>query len=145
MIKLDSILKGARALAAPQGVALPPVPRDLWDLAVGSRIANRAQPIRLDRGVLEVRVTSSAWANELSLLSDEIRRQLATRGLEVEGLRFVVGRVEAPDRPPERRRRAAPPDTPLPEGLAAPMAKVVDPELRRALESAAAKALHIRK
>jgi hypothetical protein len=145
MDRLDSILRGARGLRPPAGVSLPPVPREIWDRAVGSRIALRAQPLRLERGVLLIRVTNTAWANELSLLGDEIRRQLAACGMEVDGLRFVVGRVDAPARPAQPRRRAAPPDAPLPAELRAPMAKVVDPELRAALEGAAARMLHIAK
>ena len=145
MDRLDSILRGARGLKPPGDVSLPPVSREIWDRAVGSRIALRAQPLRLERGVLLVRVTNAAWANELSLLADEIRRQLAGCGVEVAGLRFVVGRVDPPARPAEPRRRAAPPNAAVPEALRAPMAKVVDPELRAALEAAAARMLHIQK
>ena len=145
MNRLDDILRAARGLRPPRDVALPPIAREVWDRAVGSRIACRAQPVRLERGVLLIRVASAAWANELSLLGEEIRRQLADQGLSVEALRFVVGRVEVADRPPQPRRRAASPDVPLPEGLRGPMAKIDDPELRRALEVAAATTLHLRK
>lgn len=145
MDRLDSILRAARNLRAPGDVSLPPVPREIWDRAVGSRIALRAQPVRLDRGVLLVRVTSAAWANELSFLGDEIRRQLAGCGMEVAGLRFVVGRVDPPVRPPKPPRRAAPPNAPVPDALRPSLARVDDPDLRAALEAAAARMLHVAK
>ncbi len=39
---------------------------------MGSRIAARARPAKLERGVLVIRTASAAWAQELALLADDI-------------------------------------------------------------------------
>jgi Dna[CI] antecedent DciA-like protein len=118
------------------------IPAALWRDAVGPRIAERAWPISLEGGVLLLRVPSSVWANELSLLSVEICARLLERSVTVRELRFRVGTVPAVERPPERRTvRAAPSprDLPaLPDDLARVLASVNDTDLRRVIESAAA-------
>lgn len=43
-----------------------------WQETVGDRVATRAWPDRLDKGVLSVRVINSAWMHELSFLRDEL-------------------------------------------------------------------------
>jgi hypothetical protein len=119
--------------------ARDPIPPVLWRDAVGARIAERALPITLENGVLLLRVPSSVWANELSLLSDEVRARLAERGVSVRELRFRVGAVPPVERPPERRiARAVPAIREVPEELARVLAEVDDVELRNAIESAAA-------
>ena len=40
----------------------PPVSSRIWAEAVGARIAERARPITLERGVLTVRAATSVWA-----------------------------------------------------------------------------------
>src|SRR5262245_24048092 len=57
-----------------------PVREVIWREAVGLRIAERARPLKLDRGVLLVRAATSAWAHELQLLSEPIIRRLRERG-----------------------------------------------------------------
>lgn len=100
-------------------------------------------PAKLDRGVLHVRVTSSAWAQELSLLSEPIIAQLRARGVQVEALRFRVGRVEVPERSKTREDhvRTSPPAVPLPPQLIEDVARVRDAELREAIRHAAEKNL----
>jgi hypothetical protein len=111
----------------------------LWRDAVGARIAERAVPITLEDGVLLLRVPSSVWANELSLLSDEVRARLKERGVGVRELRFRVGAVPPVERPPERRiARAVPAIREVPAELARILAGVDDASLRAVIESAAA-------
>jgi hypothetical protein len=111
----------------------------LWRDAVGARIAERAFPITLEDGVLLLRVPSSVWANELSLLADEVRARLKDRGVSVRELRFRVGAVPPVERPPERRiARAVPAIREVPAELAQILAGVDDVELRAVIESAAA-------
>jgi predicted nucleic acid-binding Zn ribbon protein len=43
-----------------------------WEDIVGSGIAKRSRPERLTRTTLYVSVTTSTWANELSLMSDKL-------------------------------------------------------------------------
>ena len=114
-----------------------------WEAAVGTRIAARAMPAKLDRGVLHVRVASSTWAQELSLLGEPILAQLRARGVHVEALRFRVGHVEVPERSKTREDhvRTSPPAVALPPQLAEEVANVPDEELRAAIRHAAQKNL----
>ncbi len=127
------------ALAAPAEVDTAPMPFRDWEAAVGSRIAARARPLKLERGVLHVRAASSTWAQELSMLGDVITEQLRARGLPVQSLRFRVGKVEAVARPPWREEvRSAPKEAPLPFEVRRELGKVADPDLRDAIAKAAA-------
>jgi hypothetical protein len=140
----DLLLRDSNLRGASSSEAGAVSPRD-WEAAVGSRIAARARPVELDRGTLLVLAGSSTWAQELSLLSDEILRQLRGRGLPVERLRFRVGRVAPPDRPPGRYDvRHAPPPAPLPAEVESILGKVEDADLRTAIANAAAVSLGFR-
>jgi len=142
MDKLGAILGHTKAIQPPKNVPKAPVTPVDWEAAVGSRIALKAQPLRFERGVLTVVVTSSAWANELALLGDDILTKLRDRGLPVEQLRFRVGKV----RPHKPRRlheqKVAPPaNAALPEELRHQVETVADDDLKRALIDAARKSL----
>jgi hypothetical protein len=140
---LGAVLRRGTTIAVPKN-AVPGAPvsaRD-WEAAVGTRIAARARPVKLERGVLYVRTASATWAQELSLLSNPILEQLRARGVDVEALRFRVGPVDAPERPPTRDEvRTSPPSAPLPPPLAAEIARVPDDDLREAIARAASKNL----
>jgi hypothetical protein len=115
------------------------IPAAVWRDAVGARIAERAFPISLEDGTLLLRVPTSVWANELSFLAGEICARLNERGIVARELRFRVGAVPAVERPPERRTaRAVPIIREIPDELARVLAAVTDPELRQAIERAAA-------
>lgn len=43
-----------------------------WQEIVGEEISKKSKPTRLKRGILFVSVSSSTWANELSLMSDQL-------------------------------------------------------------------------
>ncbi|HWL85718.1 MAG TPA: DUF721 domain-containing protein [Polyangiaceae bacterium] len=119
-----------------------PIAAQTWARAVGYRIADRAKPMKLDRGVLTVRVPSSVWASELSMLTTSVVSRLRDAGIEVTELRFRVAEIEPPQRPPERRiTRAVPAPLPLPAELEATLARVADPELREALRYSASHSL----
>jgi hypothetical protein len=136
------VLRRDVALRPPPSIDTTPIPPRDWEAAVGTRIAARARPVRLDRGLLTVRAATATWAQELSLLSEPILAELRSRGLPVTELRFRVGPVEAPERPPQRDEvRTAPPEVPLPEEVLAEIARVPDPELRDIIAHAAAKNL----
>ena len=129
-------------MRVPDTIDTSPVSARDWEAAVGSRIAARARPIRIDRGVLLVRTATATWAQELALLSEAILLQLRGRGVIVDTLRFRVGPVEAPERPPTRSEvRRSPPEVPLPPAVEAVVERVADPELRDAIARAAAKNL----
>jgi len=116
----------------------PPVGERIWRDAVGLRIAERARPLSLERGVLTLRVATSVWANELSLLAPTILERLQAARVPVTELRFRVGPIDPPQRPPERRASCAvPPPAPLPAELSRVLADVADESLREAIASAA--------
>jgi hypothetical protein len=136
------VIRRDAALRPPPSIETTPIPPRDWEAAVGSRIAARTRPVRLDRGLLTVRAATSTWAQELSLLTEPILAELRARGLPVTELRFRVGPVDAPERPPQRDEvRTAPPEVPLPEEVLVEIARVQDPELRAAIAHAAAKNL----
>jgi len=141
MFKLDALLAASRVIKPPASANVQPVSERDWERAVGTRIARRAQPARLEKGVLIVRVAHAAWANELSLLAEDIRRQLGECGVQVEALRFVVGAIQLDERPQSPKKRGARPNAKLPQPLVASVAAVEDDDLRAALAEAAAKAL----
>jgi predicted nucleic acid-binding Zn ribbon protein len=64
-----------------------------WPEAVGAELAARAEPVALRGRVLEVRVASSVWCQELQLRRGEILAGLArVLGPEAPGdVRFHVG------------------------------------------------------
>ncbi len=72
----------------------------IWPEAVGKAVARNAWPLRLARdGTLHVAAASATWANELTLLRDEIGVALRTRlGDEApSAIRFAVGPVPEPE------------------------------------------------
>jgi hypothetical protein len=121
---------------------------EVWDRAVGPRVAARAQPRRLVRGTLVVEVQSSAWLSELSFLKSELAARLnqalgAPAQPVVKELRLVLadggtaarGRLLESDRP----RPPAPPVDLAPfEGE---LAQVADEELRERIRRALAAGL----
>lgn len=133
---------GRQPASRPASAGAPVIAAATWEGAVGTRVAARALPVKLESGVLWVRATTATWAQELSLLAPQIISQLAARGVTVTSLKFVVGKVPGPLRPKSRDNlREAPPDAPIPQDLATEIAKVADPDLGRAIRRAAGKNL----
>jgi len=139
MDKLGSILAKTRSVRAPAGMHPPAIARAVWEAAVGPRIAARTQPVRLERGVLLVRVATAAWASELSMLAESIIAQLRAHGVVIDSVRFAVGKISPPvARPAKPAVVIAPPNAALPESLQPLVAKIDAPELRDAVTRAAA-------
>jgi hypothetical protein len=142
MHPLRAILAANATLRARAGQHASPVARSTWDRVVGPRIAARSEPDRLERGILLVRVASSAWANELSLLSEPIVEQLRAQGIDVTAVRFVVGDVALSPRRTRGPAAVVPPrDAPIPAALVAVLERVPSAALRDALAEAAAKSM----
>ena len=116
-----------------------------WAKAVPSRVLQNARPVRLVRGVLTVHTRTSAWANELDLLREDlmraIRRNAPNAG--VTSIRVRVGRL--PDVPlplaPTKPREVVVPLEVLPEALARALSRIADDDLRTAIAGAAATSL----
>jgi hypothetical protein len=139
---LGFVLRRDTDLRVPASIETSPIAYRDWEAAVGTRIAARARPIRLERGVLLIRTATATWAQELSMLSEAIISQLRGRSLPVDSLRFRVGQVDAPERPPARDEvRTSPPEVPLPPALRREVERVEDVELREVIARAAAKNL----
>lgn len=139
---LGSVLLRAGTIKAPKHAPRTPVSERDWKAAVGTRIALRAVPVRLERGVLHVRAASATWAQELSLLAEPILKELSARGLKVSELRFRVGPVDPPERIKTRQEiRTSPPPVRLPDSLADDIQRVPDEALREAIRHAAEKNL----
>src|SRR5690606_17951698 len=134
---LGEVLGETRELSLKRSRAA--VDRDTWRRAVGRRIAERTEVGALRGGELTVYVASPAWAQELSLLTTDIRERLSGFGVRVERIRFRLLAA-----PPPAPRREPPPRLPkkvVPPELAARLEHVEDEELRRAIEGAAGLAL----
>ena len=111
----------------------------VWRDAVGARIAERVRPISIFGETLLLRVPSSVWAHEISLLSAELCARLRVRGVEVRELRFRVGDTPPPDRPPQRRAcRTVPSTSAIPDEVRRSLALVEDDGLRASIARAAA-------
>jgi hypothetical protein len=130
---LGALVDPAREVFAKQAGIV--IDSERWRRAVGDRIAARAEPGWMKGSVLTVITASSAWAQELSLLSEDIKRRLAEHGLVVQGIRFAVrdGAGYRGERPRLKRvtREALPPE------LRERLSSVDDPELAAAIAEAA--------
>ena len=93
---------------------------EVWEDAVGGPIARNAQPDRIERGVLIVRVSSSSWAQEMTYMKDRIISRLNEKlpRKMVNDMRFVQGTIDAPE------KRKAAPDPGKPES-----SRKIDPAL----------------
>jgi predicted nucleic acid-binding Zn ribbon protein len=61
-----------------------------WEDIVGSEINKKSRPDRLTRGILFVSVINFTWANELSLMSDQLKKKINSYvgGKVVKSIRF---------------------------------------------------------
>jgi predicted nucleic acid-binding Zn ribbon protein len=116
----------------------------VWPEAVGDAVARKAWPLRLARdGTLHVAVASATWANELTLLQDEMLAALRARlGAESPPtIRFAVGPIPETARPLEPAAGASPAALEVPPEVAleadAAAAEIGDPELRELVARAA--------
>ncbi len=136
---VGTLFEGARVTTSGRaGRAVEP---ELWHDVVGARIAHRATPGRLRRGVLEVGVASAVWAQELSFLKDDLVARLNAAGVRVSDLSFRVKPTTAAKVTPPAARR---PPAPLPADIAERLADVDDPELRAVIADAASHSLAAR-
>ncbi len=116
----------------------------VWPEVVGDAIARHAWPLRIARdGTLHVATASATWANELTLLADEILERLGKRlGADAPPrLRCAVGPIPeppAPDGDADADAEAVvevPPDVAVAASAAASV--IDDPELRELVARAA--------
>jgi predicted nucleic acid-binding Zn ribbon protein len=62
----------------------------LWPVVVGEELASRTRAIKIDHGVLYVRVDHGAWMQELHFIENDLLRRLRARapGVKLTGIRF---------------------------------------------------------
>jgi predicted nucleic acid-binding Zn ribbon protein len=106
----------------------------VWDEAVGGQIATKARPSRFQDGVLTVLVNSAPWMQQLNFMKRDIAQRLNERlGKElVREIYLKAGRPVAAEQPvktkkPEKRTLSVEEK----ESIAAAVAAIDDPELRR--------------
>lgn len=146
MERLEGSVRGAlKGAGVPDAGALADVVR-AWPAAVGDAISRAAWPQRIARdGTLVVAATSSSWAFELGLLSEEILAKLAAavgEGAPV-AIKFSPGPVPSPAAPVGGADAPTPPEIDdatrlLAEELTAAM---TDEQLRETIARAAAASL----
>ena len=132
---LGTLLATSREAAAR--LAGTAIDREQWRRVVGERIAARTEPGPKRGRELTVFVASASWAQELSLLVNEIVARLKTANVYVDTVRFRVREIAPPLRDPAApkpaSRKAA-----LPAPLLAHLEGIADLELRDAIGEAAA-------
>jgi hypothetical protein len=111
---------------------------EIWDETVGPQIASKAQPATFRDGTLTVRVTGSAWMQQLSLMKQEIIRHL-NESLGAPLVTDIFFKQGSPNTLREKNAETPPPPRKLSEAekkrLAELTESVDDPELRDALIS----------
>lgn len=134
LVALGALLSDARVTAAKRArIGVDPT---VWRSAVGGKIDENTRVGELRQGVLEVRVASAAWAQELSFHVPVILKRLRAARVPVDSLRF---RVEAGWHRTTQKAQAAAsarPPMPLPEPIAARLEQVDDAALRSAIAEA---------
>jgi hypothetical protein len=91
--------------------------------------------------VLTLKVASSAWSNELSLLKPTILSKLQLAGRDVTDIRFKVENFESPEKGGWRASKPGPhqpmKNSELPGELQTRLNAIEDPNLRAAISEAA--------
>ncbi len=78
-----------------------------WNAIVGDDIAANSRPAEIGRDWLLIVTRSSAWSQQLAFLSERILEALRDRtGINLERLRFRVGRISVGATAPGRKRRS---------------------------------------
>ncbi len=70
-----------------------------WKETVGEAIAERTQPIRIQNGVLYVKVTNSVWMQELQFMKGLIREKIQEQSGNkfLIDLHFFMGEIDFPE------------------------------------------------
>lgn len=115
-----------------------------WPAAVGPAIARQAWPLRIGRdGTLHVATASATWANELTLLGDDILGRLREHlGEDTPAkLRCAVGPIPEPALPAEASTTPSVPSADVSPDVASAASSAAsaidDPELRELVARAA--------
>lgn len=131
---LGELLDGARVVSAQRGKVA--IDRETWRRLLGDRVARRTEPGELSGGILTIYVASAPWAQELSLLSNELLKRLEPLRLTIGAVRFRVRQqIQGPALPTAKRRTLA--RAALPSELKERIEAVGDLELQKVIAEAA--------
>jgi hypothetical protein len=117
-----------------------------WAEAVGEGVAERTQPMRIENGVLFLKVTNSVWMQQLQFMKELIIKKLHEKtGIDwVQDLRFYMGEVGDLVQGEERqsvKRDLPPPSESDMENIARQVSGVRDPEMKKILSELYSRAL----
>lgn len=86
---LNSVLHDMKVDGGTEHVML----RDIWNQAVGARIAENTRPEFVREGVLFVNVANSVWMQELHFLRDKILEKVNSEldSTQIKEIRFKIG------------------------------------------------------
>jgi len=126
---------------------------DTWSQAVGEGIAEQTRPIRIQNGILQIRVSNSVWMQQLQYMKGMLLNKLKDHGAEdLEDLRFFMGEVKDDQ---EKDRGKKPDDEERKEwenltetekdSIKREVMNLSDPEMRKVFESVFARGLTLRK
>ncbi len=68
---------------------------DSWEEVVGKDVAEQTRPTKVRNQMLEVKVSSSVWMQQLQFMKGLIIQKLGAKGSSVRDLRFFVGEIES--------------------------------------------------
>ncbi|MBF0439515.1 MAG: DUF721 domain-containing protein [Magnetococcales bacterium] len=109
-----------------------------WHQAVGGYLSKHTEPLKLQNGILTVRVDSSAWLTELTFLTPEILQKLQNilPPGSLKGIRFKQESLR--NSPSWLQQKTAPPTLPAPQPeeetkITALTAIITDPSVRTSL------------
>ncbi len=118
---------------------------DSWKKAVGRGIAEQTQPLRVQNGVLQVRVSNSVWMQQLQFMKGMILQKVReeTGVADLVDLRLFLGEVLSGGGPEadtgNREDRAPEPAETLTESekerIRKEVSRLGDPEMRKVFES----------
>lgn len=115
---------------------------DIWEEAVGTRIARHSQPRGLKDHILRVAVDNSIWVQQLTFLEEQLKEKLNRMmgSAVVEKIRFQIGEINAPSL--QTREEADEPlwqslelDDAVKEDIEKEVAAVKDEELKNRLKN----------
>ena len=139
---LDAQIRETRIVTATQRRSLIALARLVGYRLPGAQAATATVSLDLDAAMAGDVLIAAGQVLRTQTITSPILFQLLGRGVVVESLRFRVGPVDAPERPPSRSEvRTTPPEVPLPPAVGAVVAQVADPELRDIIAHAAARNL----
>jgi hypothetical protein len=80
---------------------------DLWDELVGDFVANNSKPIRFSGGIIYAEINSSAWANEMTYIKEDIiiKYNQKLKKHVIKDIKFSVKKTEPYSKPTLKKEK----------------------------------------